>query len=221
MMPMVEEKPSSSARSETVRASVRVGDAAADDGVDVDVKVGVLREPDEQLGVEDLERLFETSSGMTLSMEICRWSRPAVFRRSIRSRHQVVAVGDHAGHGTGLADAGDDGVEVGCSERLAARDGDDRGAQTAQLVDAALHLGKRNGVGVVVELVAVGAGQVAAAHGHDVRHVRVRRVQQRPADAYQLTQPQGGQAGTTAQRHGPCCGLEFHARARWLGYGRH
>ena len=77
--------------------------------------------------------------------------------------------GDHA---VG-ADAADDVVEFGMHQRLAAGDGDDRGAQRAQLVDAAIHFVDRHGLREVVELVAVGAGKVAAAHGNDVRQQRM------------------------------------------------
>ena len=44
---------------------------AANYGVDVDVELGVFGQPLELL-VEDLQAFFETSSGLTLSMEICR-----------------------------------------------------------------------------------------------------------------------------------------------------
>jgi len=67
----------------------------------------------------------------------------------------------------------------GLQQRLAAGDGDDRGAEAAQMVDTPLHLLDGHGVGDAVELVAVGAGKVAAAHGHDVRHVGMRGVEER------------------------------------------
>jgi hypothetical protein len=41
------------------------------------------------------------------------------------------------------------------------------------MVDAAAHLRDIDGVGDIVELVAVSAGEIAAAHGDDVRQDRV------------------------------------------------
>jgi hypothetical protein len=81
----------------------------------------------------------------------------------------VIKPGDHA---VG-ADAADDVIELGMHERLAAGNGDDCGAERAQLVDAAVHFVDRHGLGKIVELVAIGAGQIAAAHGDDVRQQRV------------------------------------------------
>ena len=82
-------------------------------------------------------RLFcETSSGVTLSIEICRYSRPASLSRSMRSVPEIEAVGDEPGQHAAIADAADDGVELGMHHRLAAGDGHDAGAQLAQAVDA-------------------------------------------------------------------------------------
>ncbi len=68
-----------------------------------------------------------------------------------------------------LADAGDDQVEIGVQQRFAAGDGDDGGAERRQVVEARVHGVHRHGLGEIVVLVAVGAGQVAAAHGNHVR----------------------------------------------------
>ena len=119
-------------------------------------------------------RLFlETSSGVTLSMEICSHSSPASFRRSMRSADQQVSVGDQAGDHAVLADAADDVVELRMQQRLAAADGDHGRAQLAQLVHAAEHGLERHRLGEIVVLVAVFAGQIAAAHGDDVRQQRM------------------------------------------------
>ena len=151
-----------------------IGDAAADDGVDVDVEVGVLGEHAE-LGVEDFEGLLRDVVGHDVVDGDLHVVEAGAVEALDAVGHQQVAVGDHAGDGAGLADLADDVVEFGVQQRLAAGDGDDGGAEAAEVVDAAAHLVDGDGVGDVVELVAVGAGQVAAAHGHDVRHVRVRR----------------------------------------------
>ncbi len=49
---------------------LRVLNASADDGIDVDVEVGVFGE-ELELFVEDLEGFFGDLVGLTLSMEIC------------------------------------------------------------------------------------------------------------------------------------------------------
>ena len=67
-----------------------------------------------------------------------------------------------------LADAGDDLVEIGMQERLAAADGDDGGAQRAEPVNAAEHFLGGNGIREIVVFVAIGAGEIAAAHGDDM-----------------------------------------------------
>ena len=87
---------------------------------------------------------FETSSGSRLSIEICMWSRPAAFSRSIRSGVQQIAVGDHAGNGAGLPHAANNVVQVGMRQRLAARDADHGRSQPPQVVDAPQHLLQRH-----------------------------------------------------------------------------
>ena len=86
---------------------------------------------------------------------------------------EQVAVGDHAGDHAVAADAGDDQVQVGMQQRLAAADGDDAGAQVGQPVEPLVHVVERHGLGMIVVLVAVGAGKIAAAHGNDVRQHRM------------------------------------------------
>ncbi len=155
-----------------VRASSGLGDAAADDGVDVDVKVGVLGEHLE-FPVEDLEALLRDVVGHDVVDGDLHVIESGLVQALDAIGHQEVAVGDHAGDGAGFADAGDDVVEVGVQQRLSAGDGDDGGSEAAEVVDAAEHFVERYGVGEVVEFVAIGAGEIAAAHGDDVRHVGV------------------------------------------------
>ncbi len=61
------------------------------------------------------------------------------------------------------------GVEVGMQQRFAAADGDDGRAHFAEAVDAPEHFLERHRLGEIVEFVAVGAGEVAAADRDDVR----------------------------------------------------
>ena len=81
---------------------------------------------------------------------------------------QQVAVGDHAGDHAVAAYAGDQQVEIGMEQGLAAGDGDDGGAERRQVIQALVHGFHRDGFREIVKLVAVGAGQVATAHGNDV-----------------------------------------------------
>jgi hypothetical protein len=67
-----------------------------------------------------------------------------------------------------FADAGDDAVEIGMEERLAAADGDDVGSERRQPIQALVHGVDGDRLGVIVVFVAVGAGEIAAPHGDDV-----------------------------------------------------
>src|ERR1700679_975720 len=70
------------------------------------------------------------------------------------------------------------------SQRFAARNGDDAGAEAGEMVDAAEHLVDRDGFGDLVVLVAIGTGEVAEAHRDDLRHDDVMgRGQRMPNDA--------------------------------------
>ena len=62
MMPTVEVKPSSTARLPTTRASLRIVDAAAHHGIDIDVKFGVLGQQLQFL-VEHLQALLRDVVG--------------------------------------------------------------------------------------------------------------------------------------------------------------
>ena len=84
-------------------------------------------------------------------------------------RGEQVAIGDDGGDGAVTANGANDFVEVGVEQRFAAADGDDAGAQAGQHFDPAQHLGGGHGIGDFVVLVAVGAGEIAAPHGDDVR----------------------------------------------------
>ncbi len=82
----------------------------------------------------------------------------------------------------------DDLVQIRVQQRFAAGDRDDGGAEASQVVDASQHLVERHGIRKVVVFVAVGAGEVAAAHRHNVRHIRVPGGHHGRPDRTQLTQ---------------------------------
>ncbi len=114
---------------------LRILDAAADDGIDVDVEVGVFGEhlqflvENFQALLRDLIRLHVVDGNLHVIESGAVQPRDAV-------RHQQIAVGDHAGDAAVVADAGDDLVELGMQQRLAAGDGDDAGSKPRQMVDA-------------------------------------------------------------------------------------
>lgn len=147
---------------------VGILDAAADDGVDVDVEVGVFGEQLKLL-VENLERLLaDFVGGDVVDGNLHMLESGAVEALDALGSEQI-SVGDHAGDDAVAAHATDDVVELGVKQRLATADGDDGGAERTELVDTLVHGGERNGVAGLVELVAVGAGEIAAAHRDDVR----------------------------------------------------
>src|ERR1017187_8058988 len=193
MMPTVEVNPSSSARRPIVKASWGVCYAASHHGIDVDVKLGVFLQ-EEQFAVEHLKALL----GNLIRQDVVDGDLQMLQAGAIEALDplggQQVAVGDHAGDDAVAAYAGDQQVEIGVEQGLAAGDGDDGGAERRQVVQPGVHGVHRDGLGEIVELVAVGARQVAAAHGDDVRQNGVLGRGQPLADHLEFTRaPVGGQ----------------------------
>ena len=87
----------------------------------------------------------------------------------VRHHGRLAGMIDHPGQAAVVADAGDDLVQIGMQQRLAAALRDDGGAQARQMVDAAEHLFERHGLRDFVVFVAVRAGEIAAPRGNDVR----------------------------------------------------
>ena len=83
--------------------------------------------------------------------------------------HEQIAVGDESGDHAALANVANHFVEIGMKERFASADGDDGGAEAREIVEAALHFFERNWIREIVELIAIGAGKIASAHGNNVR----------------------------------------------------
>ena len=109
----------------------------------------------------------------------------------------------------------DDLVEIGVGQRLAAGDGDDAGAEPRQVVDAAEHLFDRDGLGDLIVLIAVGAGEIAEAHGHDLRHDDVVGRGEGMGDGRDLPDFAGGRAKASGERLFGCrienCSCGCHA----------
>ena len=84
MIPMVELKPSASARSLTVAASF--GSAIPPPTTELILTwKSAYSVSIRSLASSTFRLFFDTASGITLSIEICMWSSPARFNRSIRS----------------------------------------------------------------------------------------------------------------------------------------
>jgi len=201
-----------------------IGRTAADHRVDVHMEVGVLGEH-LQLLIQHLQRLLRD----IIRHDVVDGNLHVVEASFVQPLdpvgHQEVAIGNHAGDRAGLANLADDIVQLRVQQRLAAGDGNNGGAKPPEVVDAALHLFDVHGIGDVVELVAVRAGEVAAPHGHDVRHVRVRRGGDRRGDRPDLPHLAGGRDKAAAGGHlarrrcgagGGFCGLGFDGHAGFI-----
>ena len=110
-------------------------DAAAHHPIDVDVKIGVLRQQLELL-VEHLEALLRNFIGHDVVDGDLQVFEPGVIEALDAVGDQQIAVGDHAGDHAAAANARDHQVEIGVQQWFAARDGDDGGAEVGQVVQA-------------------------------------------------------------------------------------
>src|SRR5579862_2712707 len=165
---------------------LRVVDAAADNRIDIDVKLGVLGQQ-LQLLVEHLQRLLRDLVGHDVVDGDLQVVEAGVVEALDAIGGEQIAVSDHAGNHALPANVPNDLVEVGMQQRLAAAEGDDRGAQSRQMIDARLHRLQRHGLGEVIVLIAILAGEIAAADGYDVRQDGVVGRAQPPGDDPQLT----------------------------------
>ena len=145
-----------------------VAHAAAENRIDIHLKLGVLGEKLELL-VEHLEAFFRDVIRLHVVDADLQIFEPGAIEALDAVGHEQVAVGDQAGHDAVLADAGDDGVQIGMQQRLAAADRDDGGAHCSPRRSMRRNISSSgHGLGKIVEFVAVGAGQIAAAHGNDM-----------------------------------------------------
>jgi len=124
---------------------LRAVNSAAEDGIDVYVKLGMFSEKLELL-IEHLQALLRDVVGhhvVDADLQILK-SR-AIQPIDSRGSEQI-AVGDHSGDTAICANALDDGVEFRVQKRFAAADGDDAGAHRAEAVYAAEHFFRRDGL---------------------------------------------------------------------------
>src|SRR5437763_13778288 len=83
-------------------------------------------------------------------------------------RYQQISVGDQAANHSVVTDAANDVIQLRMQQWLATTDDDERSAQLCQLVNAAVHLLHRNGIGEIVIFAAIGAGKSASAHRNEL-----------------------------------------------------
>jgi hypothetical protein len=174
-------------------------EAAADHGIDVDVEFGVLGQHF-QLFVEHLQALHRNR----VRNQVVDGDLYMVKARAVQPLDPLhveqVAVGNQAGNRTGLPDTADNGLYIRMGQRLAAGEADHGRSQPPELVDAAVHLLKRNRLRDLVVLVAVTAREVAEARGHNLHQNRVAGVDERMAHHRQLAHLARGRDPAPAQR---------------------
>src|SRR5580698_3329841 len=124
-------------------------DAAADDGVDVHVKVSVFGEH-AKLSVQNLQGLLRNLVRHHVVDRDLHVIEAGLVKAVNAIWHQQIAVRDHSGDGACLAHRANDVVELGVQQRLAAGDGDYGSAETAELADSPAHLVDVDGLGEVV-----------------------------------------------------------------------
>ena len=169
---------------------LRILDAATDDGIDVDMKIGVLGEH-----LQFLVEHFETLFRHFIRLDVVDGDLHVVKTGAIEALdaigHQQIAIGNHTGDAAMMPDPSDDLLQFRMQQGLATRNGNDAGAEAGQIINSAKHFRQGNRFGDIVELVAIGAGEVATPHGHDVRHVGMARRGQGMTNRGQFANPAG------------------------------
>lgn len=160
---------------------IRMVDPAPENRIDVDMKVRVLRQK-LQLLIEDLEALLRD----IVRLDVIDADLQELKARAIESldavRGQKITVGNDSGDGAIVPNPANDFVQVGMQQRLPAADGDHRGAKGTEPVDASAHFVERHWLREVIELIAIRARKIAAAHGDDMSQQGMLRRQQRLGD---------------------------------------
>src|SRR6185437_7584819 len=141
--------------------------AGSDYGVDVQVEVGVFAQP-LQLFVEDFERFLGDFVGLDVVDGDLEVVEAGVIELLDALRRKQITVGDEPGNDAVGADAANNVVKLSMEQSLAAADGNESCAERRQLVNAVVHLFERYGLRDIVVFIAVGTGEIAAAHGNDV-----------------------------------------------------
>jgi hypothetical protein len=121
-----------------------------------------------QLGLQEAEALERHLVRLHVVDADLQVVEPRLVEPADPLLREVVAVRDERRDHAPAPHARDHRVELGVHERLSPAHRDHGRAQLGQLVQPPQHDLERDGLGDGVVLVAVRAGEVAAAHGHDV-----------------------------------------------------
>ncbi len=151
---------------------LRVLDAPAQNRVDVHVKQRVPGE-DLQLLIQHLEALLRDLVRHDVVDADLHVVEPGLVEALNSVGREQITVGDQARQRAVLSHARDEVVEFRMQQRLAPAERDDGGAQLGQPVKPLEHHVFGDRLGAIVVLITVGAGEIAAANGNDVRHHRV------------------------------------------------
>lgn len=147
---------------------VRMRNAAAQNRIDVDVKIGVLCEK-LQLLIENLQALF----GYVIRLNVIDADLQEFETRTIESvdtiGRQKIPIGDYSGDHAIVADTANNVVEIRMKKRLASADGDHRSSKRAQAIDTPKHFLEQDRFREIVKFVAVCTGKIAPAHRNDMR----------------------------------------------------
>ena len=162
------EKPSAFARRAITSASSGLANAAANDGVHRDVEHRVAREPLE-LSLQELEALLGDVVGYDVVDADLKMVEAGSVQPGDTIAAEQIAVGNHRGDHPVRPNAADDVIEIGMEERLTAAHRHDPRTQVCEQVDAPKDVTRRNGLRMVVVLVAVRAREVAAPDRNQMR----------------------------------------------------
>src|SRR5579875_2288115 len=153
--------------------------APAQHGIDIDVKVRVLRQ-NLELFIEHLQAFFGDIVGHDVVDADLQVIQPGFVQLLYATVRQQIAVGNEPGEQRVLTDGADDFVQVRMQQRLAAAEGNDAGFEAAEQRDAVTNGIERHGFRVAVVLVAIGAGEITAADRDNMRHDRMVRTHSAP-----------------------------------------
>ena len=185
--------------------------ASTDHRVDVHVELGIFRQPLQAL-IQHLEALFRDLVGHDIINRDLQVLQAGSVQPQDPLLVEQIAVGDHAGDHAVAADAANDVVNLRMQQRFAATDNDDGCAQPGQVINAPEHFLPRHWRRKIVVFVAISAGQIATAHGNDLRLHGMIRGRQALDDHFEFTPAPGKCFAVT-----PCptglgeCGPACHA----------
>ncbi len=160
---------------------LRMANPAAHHGIDVHVKFGMLGQQ-LQLTVEHLQAFLRNFVGIDVINRNLQPLQPRAVQPLDALRNQQVSVRDQPRNDPPLAHMVNDVIQLWMQHRFAAADRNHGSAQILQPIDASQHLVGRHGLGKIIELVAVGASQIAAPDRNEMREQRMIRRHDRLQD---------------------------------------